>query len=355
MNTKTLYFDESGFTGYNFLDPNQPIFSVASTDIPPSPAESILKTSFPDYKGEEFKFSNIWNSRQSRNLTRFAENFKNSEGNAFIYNVDKEFCVLLKIVDFLIEPFYTNAGYNFYADGFCWKYANYIFFGLTHIDPEKLLPEIMGKYQTFSRNPTPQSLLVLRDELEKLIDRTSDETKVILCQMKKGAEYFNHFNDIENFKSTNDIQLSAMLASVAHWRQNCEEDLIVVHDNASNFSRQRNVWSKITSPTAAKHLHPLGDGSFVQYPLRVANTIAEDSKTNYSIQLCDILAGISAKHAGISLSESERELMMNIMNSGLGHIPSIGLSFQPIFPDFNPPRRLDGPDVIDMTTSIIFG
>jgi hypothetical protein len=42
---KTLYFDESGFSGYNLLDKAQPIFTVASADVAPDEAERILKVS----------------------------------------------------------------------------------------------------------------------------------------------------------------------------------------------------------------------------------------------------------------------------------------------------------------------
>lgn len=63
MATRTLHFDESGFTGFNLLDPNQPIFAVASSDIDERHAGEILKESFPEHWGAEFKFSNIWGSK----------------------------------------------------------------------------------------------------------------------------------------------------------------------------------------------------------------------------------------------------------------------------------------------------
>lgn len=68
VTAKTLYFDESGYTGYNLLDPNQPVFAIASTDIEPAIAGTILRESFPDYQGEEFKFTNIWGSKSRRGL-----------------------------------------------------------------------------------------------------------------------------------------------------------------------------------------------------------------------------------------------------------------------------------------------
>ena len=58
MVARTLYFDESGFTGDNLLDSTQPIFAIASTDLEPEVAEVILRETFPRYGGNEFKFSN---------------------------------------------------------------------------------------------------------------------------------------------------------------------------------------------------------------------------------------------------------------------------------------------------------
>jgi hypothetical protein len=122
---KTLYFDESRFTGYNLLDPSQPIFAVASTGVEEQLALDILRDSFPRYQGPEFKFTNIWTSGNRAGLRRFAARLADLRQSAFVYMIDKRFGVLTKIIDFLIEPIITSAGFDFYDDGFCWKYANY--------------------------------------------------------------------------------------------------------------------------------------------------------------------------------------------------------------------------------------
>ena len=59
-NLRTIYFDESGYTGYDLLNSDQPIFSVASSDIDDGEAHAILRDSFPNYQGAEFKFSRLW-------------------------------------------------------------------------------------------------------------------------------------------------------------------------------------------------------------------------------------------------------------------------------------------------------
>jgi hypothetical protein len=118
VTTKTLYFDESGYTGYNLLDPEQPTFAIASTDFEPEMAKAILRESFPAYQGDEFKFSNIWRSRSRKGLIEFSRRLASAQDRSFCWFIDKRYCVLKKIVDFLIEPFFTKGGYDFYADSF---------------------------------------------------------------------------------------------------------------------------------------------------------------------------------------------------------------------------------------------
>jgi len=61
--------------------------------------------------------------------------------------------MLTKINDFLIEPVVHESGHDFYAEGYCWKYANYIHFGFDQLAPPELYDSLVRNYQRFSRNP----------------------------------------------------------------------------------------------------------------------------------------------------------------------------------------------------------
>src|SRR5262249_22477897 len=52
----------------------------------------------------------------------------------------------------------TSSAYDFYADGFCWKYANYMHYGFTELAPPELYDSLVQNYQRFSRNPTDGTL-----------------------------------------------------------------------------------------------------------------------------------------------------------------------------------------------------
>lgn len=186
MAVPNLYFDESGYTGYNLLDPVQPVFAVASADIHADEAESILRDAFPRYQGAEFKFSNIWTTGSRAGLTAFSKHIRTLGDRSFVYIIDKRFGVLTKIVDFLIEPLVTDAGYDFYSDGFAWKYSNYIHFGLTTYAPD-LLATLLAAYQTFSRNPSQSTLAELQWELRLIANSAPEQVRTFIAQMADGG------------------------------------------------------------------------------------------------------------------------------------------------------------------------
>ena len=98
-----------------------------------------------------------------------------------------------------------------------------------------------------------------------------------------------------------------------------------------------------------------GDGSFVPHPLRVVSTEARDSRQSFSVQFCDILAGLTSKHFNPYLDDDERAFMNELIDEGLGNISSNRLIPSGEFPVQIPPKRLDGPDVVDQMADMLSG
>jgi hypothetical protein len=351
--TKTIYFDESGFTGYNYLDPLQPIFTLASHDITPDLSEKILKISFPNYKGDEFKFSNLWKSNRNQFLD-FANNLKAYGNGIKFWVIDKRFAVIVKMVDFLVEPSITNAGFNFLANGFGRKFANYVQFGLTHFGTKGSAEELIFAYQAFSRNPSSESLTEFTKRIKEITAKQTPELQSVLEQMVEGAVNFETYSNLDTFKSTNDLQFTAMLAAVADWQREYTGDKVIIHDASSNFLRQKEVWDQVTGNDVDEHLHPLGDGTFVQFPLRVLATHAVDSKSHYSVQLSDLLSGYAAKHFNLERPDQEREVLDGMVDAGLFNSSFNGIRPGYEFPSENP-EKLNGPDAVDLMIKMMNG
>ena len=356
MVARTLYFDESGFTGDNLLDSTQPIFAIASTDLEPEVAEVILRETFPRYGGNEFKFSNIWRSRRNRaNLPEFCRRMSSSQEHLLVWWVDKRFAVLTKIVDFLIEPLFSTTGYDFYADGFSLKYTNYIHFGLTQFAEGAFLDSLLRAYQQFSRDPTPQGLRNLQVRLRVMVGSSKEPVRVFLEQMALGADIFALHSGLDSFRHSDDLQLTVMLAMVGHWRDRYSEDFEVVHDESSNFFGSRDLWNRATNPNVPTQLVPTAQGTTYQFPLRVVSTTGVDSKSCIPVQFCDVLAGLTRRFVDTRTEGSDRKLLDAAFQAGLHTIDSGCITPEPVFQDEFPPRRRAGPDAADRMTEILFG
>ncbi len=176
-----------------------------------------------------------------------------------------------------------------------------------------------------------------------------------LAQMIMGAEILVERFDLDWYRSTNETQFTTMIAVVGRWRQRYADDFHIIHDNTSNFLRRREDWEAITNPTVPEQLHPLGDGTTVQFPLRVIDTVGVDSADNYAIQLCDILAGFSTQHFKQKWSgKTDHPIQLIAEEIGLWQLSHSGMMFEQDFPDGDP-QRADGPDAVDLMTKIITG
>src|SRR5688500_19145835 len=62
-----IYLDESGYTGPDLINVDQPFFVVASTTVNNADAAKLLQQAFPKYQADEFKFKQIWKYAGHRN------------------------------------------------------------------------------------------------------------------------------------------------------------------------------------------------------------------------------------------------------------------------------------------------
>ena len=87
-----------------------------------------------------------------------------------------------------------------------------------------------------------------------------------------------------------DIAVSSTLVLMSQWRQDINDDLILIHDRSSAMAKQKKIWDAIVDP----NLRPIEvgyDRRKTKFPISVIKTCSEDSKSWAGLQLVDILAG----------------------------------------------------------------
>jgi hypothetical protein len=354
MATRSLFFDESGFTGADLLNPDQPHFCVGTSWIEDDLAADILRSSFSNYQGAEFKFANIWRRPRNRGgILTFASRLKEISERLFVYWIDKKFCVLTKLVDFLVEPPVHAAGFDFYSGGYAPRYCNMWFFGIKKFATVELYDSTVKVYQQFVRSPSLTTLSNLRTMLHVMANSVPPELEVFYRSAALGADTFLQFHDLETHRDSNEIQLTTVLQCIAWWRNKLADDFAVFHDASSNFFRSDDLWSRVTSSDVPEQLHDSASGTPNRYPLRVISTQAVDSKNSLAIQLCDLLAGLAAKQFRVDIPDDDRKFLDEVLAAGFDQVTYDGIRPEPKFPD-GAPSLLAGADVVDQLTNIMF-
>ena len=351
---KTLYFDESGFTGYNLLDPQQPVFSIGSHDLSDEQAFDLLQKSFPEYRGEEFKFSRIWSRNKNRtSLLNFSKNIKVIIQQCYVYTCDKRFVVLTKMIDSLVEPVVHAAGQDFYANGFNVKYSNMAHFAFSQLVPRDTYSDLLEFYQLFLRNPSEATLRTLQNQYRQMATSCDKRAKSFMDMFVLGAEQFTRYSDINRHRQSNDIHLTSMVSSISFWRSKFKEDFKVIHDESAHFFRQLELWKRITSLNAADAVVYADDERRIEFPLRVAETMQLDSRGSPALQVSDLISGLAAKIKSPSLTDEESTFVDRLLEVGLKDMNTGGLHPGTAFID-SIPNELNGPDAIDQFTKIMY-
>ena len=345
----TIYFDESGYTGSDLLNADQPVFSVASTDIGEGDACTILKSSFPRFRGKEFKFTKINRGPRHRaGLLSLSEQLSKMVDRILIYNCDKRFTALVKAVDVLVEPLIHELGYDFYAGGYNRRFMNMFHFGLCQIASSEEYDLIVRWYDRFSHNSNDASAI---RQLSHIVDRCPDEVSFFVGILLAGAKHFIGSQDSIADPIDNDVQQSCVLALVNHWREHTTDALEIVHDASSNFFGKLELWNKITSTDIKPATVTTGDRRGIIFPLGVERTRPGDSVGSYALQLCDMIAGLAA-HLGSRMVDTDIGFRSDVMAAGFGQLRCDGIIPGSEFVEGSP-ERLNGADVVDQFTAAL--
>ena len=351
---ETVYFDESGYTGGDLLNSDQPIFSVASTIISDSESEHILKSSFPNYRGHEFKFIKIWRRHNNRkDLVKFSEIIKSHSEKIFVFYINKKFCNFTKFVDFLIEPILHDDGYDFYQDGYASKFCNTFKALIDRFCLPELYDSMLMHYQDFTKNPNSETLQIFINTLGIMAESVPEEVRDYFAIALEGAVKLEQYRNFSQQKNSNEIHLTTILSSVVYWKEKLKTEFDIIHDESSNFFRQAELWKKITDKRIHSKDHSQANGLDFSFPLNINKTMIGVSGSYRSIQICDIIAGLVSKACRADHNAQDAPFFDELMSAGLGEL-TVNSIQQGQNLTFDPPPILTGPDAVDRFVHAIF-
>jgi hypothetical protein len=290
----TVFVDESGYTGPDLLNPDQPIFALASLDFTEDECRLLKTNFFGEVKATELKSSQLMRKpRGQRMILKFMKELMKRQDRTRVAYMHKPFALLCKSIDWIVEPYLRRNGVNLYLRGGNLALSNLTFCMLQE-EPEyrtRLFQALQLLMTEFSRDTFAQACDVLAEKTGQIPNLNKGPLAETLQHLYFGLVLMHPMDTGFLGKQNLDLCFSLALAMMGSWAKKFGENFSVFHDQSSNMSSQREQWNAIVTPNVDDKIVGY-DRRTMQYPIRVNKTLFEPSDKWAGIQLADVLSGV---------------------------------------------------------------
>ena len=286
--------DESGYTGFDLLNPEQRFQGAAAIAIGDEEAARLIKAHFPRLQAPELKYRALSRRPGSRPhllalLRDLLQGYK-----CVTHVMDKRFMLVLKFCDYAVEPWYYERGADFYADG-----QNYAMGSLlTILGPTMLgaapFEAMLAAFQQAMRDKTPESL----DALVAAARRTNWQAIPEAIGPLARDACPDCLEAIATPGVTTDLAMVVIQALVSRMEGMADGPYRVEHDESKNLATYHDLLQAFIDHTGEVELRQSAIASF-KFPLKLTELTQVDSKTSPAIQLADVMIGAALEAGNI--------------------------------------------------------
>lgn len=282
---KTIYIDESGYTGYDLLNRQQPFQGASSIDITEDDARALIEKHFPNTKLTELKHGKL--SRRKSNwqsLLSIQEDLL-SKHMGFSYTCDKRYLLILMFLDSCVEPFFYDQGVNFYEDGQNYALASLLYYTAPTFWGEENFNNLLHSFQEAKKHRTTETVTKLIKQAKSLKGKKLSENILPLS-----AGYQSCLDEFSESSPDTDAAFIVLFSLISHLEKHIKTKYKIIHDRSNKLNKYNellNFFINLNSNNTFK----CTEITSISFPLRLSRVEQQDSKDRYGIQLADILIG----------------------------------------------------------------
>jgi len=287
--------DESGYTGFDLLNPEQRFQGAAAIAITDVDAARLIKEHFPRLQASELKYRSL--SRRPGNHSRLLALMRDllREFKSVTYVCDKRFLLMMMFLDWAVEPFYYERNINFYEDG-----QHYAMGSLLHMAGPTLLGKdafeaMLGAFQRAVKEKTPESLRYLVAAVRRTKWKKFPEALGPLAQYADP----DCLRAIATPGVSTDAAIVVMQALISRMEVMTEGPYRVEHDESKNLATYHDLLQAFIEHTDEVEFRSSKIAG-VKFPLKLTEVVQVDSKNSPAVQLADVMIG-AAIEAGNTL------------------------------------------------------
>lgn len=290
MPNPLIAFDESGNTGQDLTNPDQPIFSLASVCISDSETENTLKA-LQTQQIQEVKFTSLVQSRsgQQRIISLFQSEHINP--NTVKLSVIHKSCMIIgKVVDLLVEPLAHRDGIDLYERGANIAMTNLLYTTIPVVCGEENFQSFQKAFVRMIRNKDAISVREFYGICGIMYDscKLPDFKPLIAIIIASADVVLEVLNAVGN--TALDPAVTSFVAHLAYWTSQLDMEFDLVHDESKPLEQEKEMLSYLMSKDEGEIEVGYDRRKFI-LPFKASGIQFGDSKQIRQLQIADVIAG----------------------------------------------------------------
>ncbi|MCK8123922.1 DUF3800 domain-containing protein [Pseudoalteromonas sp. 2CM39R] len=295
MNTKKtkeypcVYLDESGNTGSNLIDLDQPVFTLAGCSYSKEESERLLAL-LNVRSANEAHFKRLKRRKAGQDaIIRLLKDPAINTNNIKINLFHKRFMVITKIVDVLIEYLANLDGHDLYKNGENIALSNMLYCCLPALCGEENTDILCKLFVDMVKNSDTQSIEKFYSHLNVLVSSSKSDSFVDILNLIQATQMCVYDALSHTDKTALDPAIPAFFEQCVKWGEQYESGFDVMHDDSQTLERKQSLLEKYMD--WSKDEQEIGyDRRKFKLPLKTHKFEFVSSELHPQIQVSDILA-----------------------------------------------------------------
>lgn len=278
--------DESGYTGFDLLNPDQPFQGAAAVAISDEDAARLIKEYFPRLQAAEIKYRSL--ARRPGNYPRLLDLQRDILTNykSVTYVCDKRYLLLLIFLDYAVEPFYYERGLDFYQDGQNYSLASLLYTVGPTVLGKSAFENLLVTFQSAVRLKTPGGLADLVTAARKTNWQALPEA---LGPLAKYAAK-ECLEAIATPGVSTDAAFIVLQALVSRMEVIAAGPYCIEHDQSKNLLTYHDLLQRYINHDQEIEFRQSAIAR-IAFPLKLSSVTQIDSKVSPGVQLADVMIG----------------------------------------------------------------
>jgi hypothetical protein len=286
-----FHIDESGYTGFDLLNPEQRFQGATSVAVTDDEAARLIREHFPKLKAPELKYHALARRSGYRQPLMDLQCAVLSQHKCVTYVCDKRFLLLLMFLDYAVEPFYYERAVDFYKDGHNYALASLLYYVGPTLLGRAAFDGLLNAFQQAIKEKTPQAQDALVTMARKLNWRELPEALGPLAFAAPEC-----LSAIATPGVSTDAAMIVLGSLISRMEVMAAGPYRVEHDQSTNLLKYHELLQRYIDHQDEVEFRETQITS-IRFPLKLSSVAQVDSKASPAVQIADVMIGSAIEAA----------------------------------------------------------